>query len=223
MATDELAEISTIQGSEQHSSERGPANVQPPVNPVPTQRTDPNSLVSRAAVAFSDYREGVPGAIDVLVKLVTPVLWHTARACGLGTAESEDAVQQTFVVLVRQSHTISDPQAVVRWLTVTLRRQAWRDRAATKREGGEPTDSDLPSQPSAEALAVLSDEQRRLWEQVTKLPERCRKLLRVIAFSPRPDYAALALELGMPMGSIGPTRGRCLAKLRQQLDEEGWR
>lgn len=192
-------------------------------NPVPAQRVDPTSLVSRAAVAFDDYRNGVPGAIDELVRLVTPILWHTARSCGLGTAESEDAVQQTFVVLVRQANSIADPQAVVRWLTVTLRRQAWRDRANGRREGSEPTDSDLPSQPSAEALAVLNDEQRRLWEQVTLLPEKCRRLLRVIAFAPRPDYAALAVELGMPMGSIGPTRGRCLAKLRRQLDEEGWR
>jgi len=215
MGTDELAELQTP------ATPVGPGH--PEASRIPAPRSDPDSLVSRAAAAFSDYRDGVPGAIDVLVKLVTPVLWHTARACGLGSAESEDAVQQTFVVLVRQSHTISDPQAIVRWLTVTLRRQAWRDRAAGRLQGTEPTDADLPSQPSAEALALLGDEQRRLWEQVTKLPERCRKLLRVIAFAPRPDYAALAEELGMPMGSIGPTRGRCLAKLRRQLDEEGWR
>lgn len=216
MGTEELAELQVP------PTTTGPAD-RIPAQRQAGQRADPDSLVSRAAVAFTDYRNGVPGSIDVLVKLVTPVLWHTARACGLGNAESEDAVQQTFVVLVRQSHTITDPQAVVRWLTVTLRRQAWRDRAAGRLQGAEPTDADLPSQPSAEALALLGDEQRRLWEQVTKLPERCRKLLRVIAFAPRPDYAALAEELGMPMGSIGPTRGRCLAKLRRELDKEGWR
>ena len=51
----------------------------------------------------------------------------------------------------------------------------------------------------------------------SELPERCRRLLRVIAFADRPDYAAVAEALGMPVGSIGPTRGRCLAKLRAQL------
>ncbi|MDT4934546.1 MAG: hypothetical protein QOK11_2438, partial [Pseudonocardiales bacterium] len=46
---------------------------------------------------------------------------------------------------------------------------------------------------------------------------------RVIAFADRPDYAAVAKSLGMPVGSIGPTRGRCLAKLRLQLDSDpGW-
>ena len=48
-------------------------------------------------------------------------------------------------------------------------------------------------------------------------PARCQELLRIIAFAPRPDYAAVAAALGMPIGSIGPTRGRCLAKLRALL------
>ena len=61
------------------------------------------------------------------------------------------------------------------------------------------------------------DRQRRLWEHVQGLPERCRELMRVIAFADRPDYALIAESLGMPVGSIGPTRGRCLAKLRQLL------
>lgn len=177
-------------------------------------------LVSRAATAFTDYRAGVPGAIDRLVRLVTPLLWHTARHCGLNAAEAEDAVQQAFVTLIRRADSIADPLAVVRWLTVTLRRQAWRDRAASGlRAGTEPTDDDLPLAPSAESVAMLSDEQRVLWTHVKALSPRCRRLIAVIAFSPRPDYAALAAELGMPIGSIGPTRGRCLAKLRSLLQE----
>ena len=61
------------------------------------------------------------------------------------------------------------------------------------------------------------DRQRRLWEHVQALPERCRQLVGVIAFADRPDYAHLAEALGMPVGSIGPTRGRCLAKLKDLL------
>lgn len=175
-------------------------------------------LVLRAAEAFTDYRDRVPGAIDRLVRLVTPLLWHTARQCGLTAAEAEDAVQQAFLTLVRRADSIADPMAVVRWLTVTLRRQAWRDRAASGlRTSAEPTDDDLPWAPSAEALAMLSEDQRALWGHVKALSPRCRRLIAVIAFSPRPDYAALAAELGMPIGSIGPTRGRCLAKLRSLL------
>ncbi len=198
-------------------------------HPVPPQRMaassprDLGDLVTQAALAFQDYRLGVPGGIDRLVRLVSPLLWHTARQCGLSTAEAEDSVQQTFLALVRRGDSISDPLAVVRWLTVTLRRQAWRDRAAgAQRSGNEPTDDDLPSAESAEHAALLTDEQRRLWAHVSALPDRCKRLLAVIAFAPRPDYAAIAKDMGMPVGSIGPTRGRCLDKLRTRLQGEEW-
>jgi DNA-directed RNA polymerase specialized sigma24 family protein len=73
--------------------------------------------------------------------------------------------------------------------------------------------------PSAESAAVEADECSRLWDAVAALDERCQRLLRVVAFLPRPDYAALSTDLDMPVGSIGPTRGRCLAKLRASLGE----
>jgi RNA polymerase sigma factor (sigma-70 family) len=187
------------------------------------RRQDAGDLVVRAGTAFEEYRQGVPGAIDTLVRLVSPLLWHTARQCGLTAAEAEDVVQQTFLSLVRSKDSVSDPLAVVRWLTVSLRRLAWRERSnSAKRSNEEPTDDDLPRAPSAEHTAVLTDQQRRLWEKVGELNERCRRLLAVIAFAPRPDYAAIAVDLGIPVGSIGPTRGRCLAKLRAQLDGGDW-
>ena len=187
------------------------------------RRQDVGDLVVRAGSAFEEYRQGVPGAIDALVRLVSPLLWHTARQCGLTAAEAEDVVQQTFLSLVRSKDSVSDPLAVVRWLTVSLRRLAWRERSnSSKRSTEEPTDDDLPRAPSAEHTAVLTDQQRRLWATVSELSERCRRLLAVIAFAPRPDYAAIAVDLGIPVGSIGPTRGRCLAKLRARLDAGDW-
>ena len=209
-----------------------PADMEPPGTMAETlpfetaalrRRQDVGDLVVRAGTAFEEYRQGVPGAIDTLVRLVSPLLWHTARQCGLTAAEAEDVVQQTFLSLVRSKESVSDPLAVVRWLTVSLRRLAWRERAnSAKRSNEEPTDDDLPRAPSDEQLAVLTDQQQRLWALVEELPARCRKLLAVIAFAPRPDYAAIAVDLGIPVGSIGPTRGRCLAKLRSRLDGGEW-
>ena len=205
------------------SEQTEPPATAAPAGPPARRRPDAGDLVQRAGAAFQEYREGVPGAIDRLVRLISPLLWHTARQCGLTAAESEDAVQQTFLLLVRNKDTISDPLAVVRWMTVSLRRLAWRERSASsKRSGEEPTDEDLPRAPSAEHAAVLTDQQRRLWAQVAELSERCRRLLAVIAFAPRPDYASIAADLGIPVGSIGPTRGRCLAKLRARLDGGDW-
>jgi RNA polymerase sigma factor (sigma-70 family) len=208
-------------------AQAGPVTSDAPIAPAAStparRRQDAGDLVVRAGTAFEEYRQGVPGAIDTLVRLVSPLLWHTARQCGLTAAEAEDVVQQTFLSLVRSKDSVSDPLAVVRWLTVSLRRLAWRERSnSAKRSNEEPTDDDLPRAPSAEHTAVLTDQQRRLWEKVGELNERCRRLLAVIAFAPRPDYAAIAVDLGIPVGSIGPTRGRCLAKLRAQLDGGDW-
>jgi DNA-directed RNA polymerase specialized sigma24 family protein len=75
----------------------------------------------------------------------------------------------------------------------------------------------------------LAEEQRAVWAALRTLPPRCQELLRIVAFVPRPNYDAVAARLGMTRGSIGPTRSRCLGKLRLALgnaalgDEEGHR
>ena len=113
--------------------------------------------------------------------------------------------------------------AISGWLTVSARREAWRvSRLHRRADAKEAIDLEphLPSAPSAEHLASIDDEARRLWDAVGLLQERCQRLLRVIAFDERPDYAHIAQELKMPIGSIGPTRQRCLGKLRALLEGE---
>jgi DNA-directed RNA polymerase specialized sigma24 family protein len=76
------------------------------------------------------------------------------------------------------------------------------------------------SLPAPEESVLLAERHRDVWRAVRTLPRRCQELLRVVAFVNRPDYDEIAVALGMPRGSIGPTRGRCLAKLRTLLDTE---
>lgn len=176
-----------------------------------------------AAQAFAAWREGQPGALNRLVEMLTPVLWHMVRAYGLDRQAAEDVVQTTWLALVRNADSVRDPQAVWRWITVTARREAWRLTALQRREDAvEPVvlDSVGPSAPGPEAAVVNHDTAFSLWRQVALLPERCRRLLRVIAFDDRPDYEALSAQLAMPVGSIGPTRGRCLTKLRRMLSND---
>jgi RNA polymerase sigma factor (sigma-70 family) len=186
------------------------------------------SLAEFAATAFSDYRDGRPEAMSELVDSTTTLLWHTARAQGLSAAQAEDVVQNTWLSLVQHATGISDPRGVLKWLLTTTRREAWAVSRKARREDvrediGEampevPTTTDEP----AEAV-VRSLEQGMLWRHFKNLPERCQQLLRVIAIAERPDYAQVADALGMPIGSIGPTRGRCLAKLRTALlGDPGW-
>ena len=186
------------------------------------------SLAELAANAFSDYRDGRPEAMSELVDSTTTLLWHTARAQGLSAAQAEDVVQNTWLSLVQHAAGISDPRGVLKWLLTTTRREAWAVSRKSRREDvREDVGDALPEIPTtgdepADAV-VRSQEQGLLWRHFTHLPERCQQLLRVIALADRPDYAQVADALGMPVGSIGPTRGRCLAKLKLALlGDPGW-
>lgn len=183
-----------------------------------------NGLAARAGQAFAAYRAGDESKMADLVRLLTPILWHTVRAMRLDTATAEDVLQNAWLVLVRNADSITEPRAVLQWLVVTVRREAWRVSKAQSRTRPEDMESGvLAEAPDAVRIEdeVLRDADRStLWRHIQALPERCRQLLRVIAFAERPDYAALAEALGMPQGSIGPTRGRCLAKLRASLSND---
>lgn len=184
----------------------------------------PPPLWQRAEELFAGWRTGDKSALDELVRTLTPVLWQMVRAYGLGRDSADDVVQTTWLTLVRSGTSIRDDRAVLRWLTVTARREAWRVAQATRRTAASDDDvleAVLPSSDSAESTALLDDEQRRLWRLVRAMSERCQRLLRVVAFSDRPDYAGIADSLQMPVGSIGPTRARCLTKLRTLIENSG--
>jgi RNA polymerase sigma factor (sigma-70 family) len=196
--------------------------------PDGTTRADDSGEPSpwvQAADLFERWRVGETRAMDGLVRLMTPVLWHVVRAYGLERALAEDVVQTTWLTLVRRHESIADGRAVAGWLTMCARREAWRVSRAQRR--ADPTETDqleahLPAAQPAEQSAVLDDDQRVLWLAVARLDERCQRLLRVIAFEERPDYARIAHDLEMAVGSIGPTRRRCLVKLRGLLEGDGY-
>ena len=189
-----------------------------------TGGTVEDSLATRAGRLFSQYRNGDEAQMAELVKILTPILWHTARASRLDSAAAEDVLQTVWLTLVRKADTITEPLAVLQWLVVTTKREAWRVARTQARVRPEDLEASgaLPSDPteSVEDEVLRANSAHSLWQHVEALPERCRALLRVIAFADRPDYAELAKALGMPQGSIGPTRGRCLAKLRLALAQD---
>ena len=186
------------------------------------------SLAERAARAFAAYRDGDAEAMSDLVDTTTTLLWHTARGQGLDPAQAEDVVQTTWLSLVQHAPSIHDPQAVLKWLITTTRREAWATAKRSRREDvreemGEDLDTAPDTAGEPEEVLVRGQEQVVLWKHFATLSERCQQLLRVVALAERPDYAHVAEALGMPVGSIGPTRGRCLAKLRTALrSDPGW-
>ncbi len=180
--------------------------------------TDSSLLSARAEEAFRGFLAGDASRLTELVELLTPPLWAVARSAGLGRPEAEDVVQSSWAALLRASASIEEPRAVFAWLLTTTRREAWR--LARRPPGIELNDSVPEPGPGPCELAEEADECRRLWGHVSRLSPRCQALLRVIALASRPDYATISSALGMPVGSIGPTRGRCLAALRRALEAD---
>jgi RNA polymerase sigma factor (sigma-70 family) len=194
---------------------RIPSEARVTIGGAATER--PGEVWGQAASAFERWAGGDAVALDDLVRLMTPVLWHVVRAYRLPSEVAEDVVQTTWLALVRTRSSIHEPAAIGGWLTTTARREAWRVAKASGR--GIPVEDEelarrLPDEGSAEAEVVRRDVDARLWQAVERLSDRCQALLRIVAFEHRPDYTQIAADLGMPVGSIGPTRGRCLTKLR---------
>lgn len=192
--------------------------------PGSTASTSSGAPWEAAAAAFTRWRDGEPDGLEELVRLLSPVLWQVVRATGLDRERAEDVVQTTWIALVDHAHTITSAQGIAAWLCTSARREAWKAGRQATRE--RPVDDQvlshgLPDHESPEHQVVLDDEAALLWSCLEKLPERCQKLLRIVAAGPRPNYNEVASTLGMPVGSIGPTRGRCLDKLRHELVQAG--
>jgi RNA polymerase sigma factor (sigma-70 family) len=173
---------------------------------------------ARLAACVERARAGDTGALDEVVRELTPLLWHVARAQGLDEVRAADVVQTAWLELVRRLAEIRSPQALTAWLVSTTKREAWqvnrRDRRTVHSdELAEVADG----APEPSERLVEAERDRVLWRHFQRLSDRCRELLRIVAMVDRPDYSAVSEALDMPHGSIGPTRGRCLEKLRGML------
>lgn len=181
---------------------------------------DERGAGGRIAALTEAARAGDEEALGQLVTELSPLLWQVARAAGLERCDAEDVLQTVWLRLLDHLDGIRTSAALTGWLVITTRREAWRVRAAARKVRPTADDwlSGLPDEePGCEEQAIVADQQRALRDAFAQLSLRCQELLRIVAFVPRPDYTEVAAELGMALGSVGPTRGRCLAKLRVLL------
>jgi RNA polymerase sigma factor (sigma-70 family) len=160
-------------------------------------------------------------AWEKLVQRFSSLVWSILRAYGLAEADAADVFQTTWLRLVEHLGRIHNPHGVGAWLATTARRESLR----VLRTGGRvvPTDdSSILEQPGGdlptpETLWLRNERSAELWRVLETLTVQCRRLLRVLMASPPPSYAEVAAALDMPIGSIGPVRGRCLEQLRRRL------
>ena len=165
-------------------------------------------------------RAGDEAAWREIVSRYQSLVFHVIRSHRIPDGEGEDLFQETFLRLHRHAIGIADPGALARWLSVTARNLCLDHLARRRREvlvADVPDNAD-PAPPAVEALERLEQAQI-VREAVDGLSPRCRSLLAALYFdSDEPDYRAVAERLDMPIGSIGPTRARCLARLLESLE-----
>jgi RNA polymerase sigma factor (sigma-70 family) len=163
---------------------------------------------------------GDPTAWDTLVDRYAGLVWAVIRGHRLSGADAADASQTTWLRLVEHVDSLTDPARVGAWLATTARRECLRILRTSGRQI--PYGDDLP-EPDCDEDSVDEDLLRNerdalLWEAFGRLPQRDQTLLRMLVADPAPSYREIADALDMPIGSIGPTRARCLERLRRERE-----
>ena len=160
---------------------------------------------------------GDRAAWESLVARYEKLVWGIARSHRLGDADAADVCQTTWLRLLEHVEDLRNPDALSGWLSTTARNECLRVLRQQARQI--PTEDDRLPQRSVPAAVderlLASERDAALWKAFATLSSRCQALLRMLAGDPPPSYADVSQAIGMPVGSIGPTRGRCLDALRR--------
>jgi len=170
-------------------------------------------LVRRAAT-------GDERAWEALVERFADLVWSVARGHCLGAADAADVSQTTWLRLAECLGSLREPDRVAAWLTTTARRESLR--VLRRQQRHLPVDTCVEWQCGDGSMPLeqpLIEEERdaALWQAFEGLSGPCKALLRALLADPPPSYAELSNAFDMPIGSIGPTRARCLDRLRDRV------
>lgn len=181
-------------------------------------RDDPSvsGLVMRARIGDQD-------AWNQLVERYAPLLWSISRRYRLAPEDAADVVQRVWLLLVEQLSALREPAALPGWLLTTTRRECLRVLRDSRRHTGrsdalDDTERALAADEESTAVdrgLLAAEIQVALRAAFAELSPRCQRLLELLVHEPPIPYAEISAMLNMPIGSIGPTRARCLSHLRR--------
>lgn len=169
-------------------------------------------------------RRGDQLAWEKLIRRYQRLIYAIPLRAGLDEDEAAEIFQDVFTTFFQKLNDIEEPEKLQAWLVTTARRKTWRTIARShprKREDADATDSaaTVPDEtPLPDEQLLILEEQHQIRTAISMLDERCQKLVQMLFYQAQPpSYAEIAASLGIPEGSIGPTRARCLAKLLRIL------
>jgi RNA polymerase sigma factor (sigma-70 family) len=164
-------------------------------------------------------RDGDQRAWDAIVERYAPLVWSICRRYRLAGVDAGDAGQAVWLQLVDHLGQIRDPAALPGWLATTTQHECGRILRAARRPGHAghaliETIADDHAQ-MAEQDLLAAERHAALRGAFAQLPPGCQQLLALLTADPPVPYAEISARLGIPVGSIGPTRQRCIDKLRR--------
>lgn len=180
------------------------------------QSADTTDLLAAAAAR-------VPGAWTELVRRYTPLLRSRIAGFRLQEADALDVAQATWLRLAENVHRIHTPEHLGGWLATVVSRECIRVLRVGSRSvpAEEPVAAAVDPRPGPEQIAVDADVHAALRTALDALPARRRALMDALFTDDRRPYTEIALDLGMAVGSLGPTRARTLQDLRRRLELAG--
>lgn len=166
---------------------------------------------------------GDRAAWETIVTRFSALVWSIPRSFRLSSSEAGDVAQTTWLRLVENLDRIDDPERLGAWLATTARRESLRTIRMQNRELATEDEwiFDSASDDAIDRRLLTQERDRALWRAFKTIGERCQALLRLLAAPDPPSYLEVSSALDMPIGAIGPTRARCLEKLRQSLRLQG--
>jgi RNA polymerase sigma factor (sigma-70 family) len=178
-------------------------------------RFDMATLVRRAA-------DGDKHAWNRLVDKYGRLIWSITVRFKLAESDAADVVQTTWMRLIEHIDRIEQPDRVGSWLAATARNECLRHVAARKKIVLVHEDVEFDGadhhEPAVDEGLLAAERAEVVREAMARLPAQWQQLLTLLMADPPISYAEISDQLGVPVGSIGPTRGRCLAKLRTLLE-----
>lgn len=160
-------------------------------------------------------------AWEELVESYGGLVWAITHNHRLSAGDAADVSQTTWLRLVENIDRIHDRSRVGAWLATTARRECLRVIGQTRRVvvlPSEDLDGALPQQAGVDSAVLADERDQEVRRAMQQLPPNCQLLLHLLMLDPPPSYEQVSEALGIPIGSIGPTRGRCLAKLHEILE-----
>jgi RNA polymerase sigma factor (sigma-70 family) len=161
-------------------------------------------------------------AWERLVDQYSRLIWAMTRDFNLTESDAADVVQATWLRLLEHIHRIECPDRIGSWLATTARHECLRQLAARKRvvllENDELAFAEvLLDRQDVDERLLAEERAQAVRKALALLPSRWQRLLELLMSDPPASYAEISDQLGLPIGSIGPTRGRCIERLRVLL------